>query len=203
LTDHGFAFPSVNLDVSVMRHLARAAANPDVAMYLRATSMENTLATIVNEGTSGAVVTSSARRLLSYIQGWAALSDSMLNTRGNFPAALKFMLESADDQDALGLWLASVSESQSELLLHICRSPTMSDAPPLSTDEAALSHDAFLSYVKTFIGVATVTSVFVWAAREEEWDVAERALGIIRLWASCISYDEVRVGLYSHAICSD
>lgn len=170
--------------------LVQATAHGDIANFLDTDAFHQDIATLLADPSFNLSISSAASRLSLRIRGWNVLSDALLNTRADFTTALNFMADLVKDHVDLGVFLMYLS-SKHEIVAKLMENPVTFDPPPLSANEAANSHDGFISYFRAFVNMAYVTYVFIWADLQRDDVLLERILCIFRLWQTTEGYREV------------
>jgi hypothetical protein len=186
-------FTQSSISYDTIARLNEAAANLNMSTFLNSEPFLRSLDRILGDPTLEADQTALSRSLKLRLHGWNALSDALLNTRGDFKAALAFLADLVEDQSSLGVWLGYLA-SDSDFLVRLSENPSMSAPPPLSPEDACTSHDTFVSYLRAFIGIAFTICSLLSVNRNESEALSERFLTIIRLWRSYPGYREVYVG---------
>jgi hypothetical protein len=179
-----------HIDKVALLELVQATAHGDIANFLDTDIFHQDMATLIADPSFSLSISSAASRLSLRIRGWSVLSDALLNTRADFTTALNFMADLVKDHVDLGVFLMYLS-SKHEMLAKLMENPVTFDPPPLSANEAANSHDGFISYFRAFVNMAYVTYVFIWADLQRDDVLLERILCIFRLWQTTEGYREV------------
>ncbi|KZV64689.1 hypothetical protein PENSPDRAFT_757048 [Peniophora sp. CONT] len=166
------------------RRLITAAANPDIARAL--------LVAEIGDG----LLHKYGPQLLQRVNGWNVLSDALWNTQADFKAARAFLQSITNDpnQAALGAVLHALIANE-ELRERLAENPADPDALVNADCERDFtSHDEFVSYLRAWIGVASVMTVFSWADAVDG-PVVKNALQhittIVYLWQACPGYSEI------------
>jgi hypothetical protein len=189
LKDSRFAFGGPDLSADVVGYLSEASAHLDVATFLDTDDFLDALDSVLS-GTSSDALRADGVRLRMRINGWMALTDSLLNTRGDFQSALLLLEDVSQNAESLAMWLHCMI-GHPDVLDKLADSPALSDPIPPLASEARTSHDAFMSYVRGCVGVGGVVVALLWADSADDGPALERVLGIIRLWQTCPGYKEV------------
>lgn len=164
------------------KRLVTAAANPDIARAI--------LAAEIGDG----LLQMHGPQLLQRVNGWNVLSDALWNTQADFKAARAFLQGISSDQPALGAVLNALVAND-DMRERLAENPVDPDALVHADCERDFtSHDEFVAYLRAWIGVASVITVFSWADSLDGSD-SDKALGriapIIYLWQACPGYREV------------
>lgn len=188
---HGLDFSRDLITYDTLARLNEAAANRQVASFLNCDSFHRSLETSLGGPASDPEYSALASSLKLRLQGWDVLSDALHNTKGAFDIALAFIDNLVEEQSSLGVW-AQYLVDDSDLLVRLSENPSMPGSPPVSVEEACTSHDAFVAYLRGFIGITYVVCVFLFADNNRHDQVSERILDVIQLWRVCPGYREVR-----------
>jgi hypothetical protein len=174
-------FDASSVEDDTLSRLLVAASNPDIARALHDTQVAESLHP------------EHKTRLNSRIDGWRALHDALTNTQGDFRAARKFLFEIGTDEPSFGVVLhtliqhGDLNEPLSDILM-VPDTPLVSDM-----DQEFGSHDEFVAYLRAWLGVACVLSVYAWADSVPVIIGRERALGILNVWQGVKGYREVKI----------
>jgi hypothetical protein len=190
LDTHGLEFSRFSISYDTLARLNEAAANRQIASFLNSASFHRSLDSSLGSPSLDPDYNALASSLKLRLQGWEVLSDALHNTKGTFDIALAFVDNLLEEQSSLGVWAQYLVED-SDFLLRLSENPSMSGSPPLSVEEACTSHEAFVAYVRGFIGITFTVCVFLYADINRHDQISERILDIIRLWRACPGYREV------------
>jgi hypothetical protein len=191
LDAHGIGFSRSSITYDTLARLNEAAANRQVATFLNSDSFHRSLESSLGDPALDPDYSALASSLKLRLQGWDVLSDALHNTKGAFAIALAFIDNLVEEQSSLGVWTQYLVED-SDFLVRLSENPSMAGSPLLSVEEASASHDAFVAYLRGFIGITFVVCVFLYADSNRRDQVGQRTLGIIRLWRACPGYREAR-----------
>ncbi|KZT05628.1 uncharacterized protein LAESUDRAFT_655713 [Laetiporus sulphureus 93-53] len=188
-------FDSTNMDELTLIRLRDAATNADIARRLNEEWFLQTVNGIAQNPHADKETQTAAMKLVARIQDWAVFEDSLSNTQGDFAAAAAMLKELGTDEASLGIWLASMV-THDDLIAVLSENPLMPiplPHPPylFSSLKSSLSHDAFVAFLRAFIGVAAVLAVYAFADAFPHKLCRERALAIIRLWQGVNGYREI------------
>ncbi|KAF5333157.1 hypothetical protein D9611_002711 [Ephemerocybe angulata] len=188
-------FDETTVDEYVMVYLLQACANRDVAAHISKNAiLLDLFETLQASSKVDPIIQASAKRLLDRIQGWSVFEDCLVNSKGDFPNAIKFLKDITLEENSLGIWLSCVLLN-SELYNPLVREDTSTwDALPLQlfrNGGTACNHDEFLTFVRALVGVIAVTAAFAFADGLPYELCRERTLAIINIWQSVEGYDTI------------
>jgi len=166
-----------------LSRLLVAAGNPDIARALSEAQVPERLRA------------EHKARLMARIEGWNVLSDALWNTQADFLVARRFLDDIGTDEPSFGVVLHTLINHH-ELSSRLAENPVLPDTPLVSEKEQEIgSHDEFIAYLRAWLGVASVLSVYAWADSVPVDSGRERALGILNLWQGFKGYREVSIEL--------
>lgn len=179
-------FDASTLDEETITKLLNAAANPDIARYMGNDFFLDILNSVATNSSASRETRAAAQQLISRIESWPILEDALSNTQGNFAAAASALAEMSSQEPSFGVWLASMITHQ-DLVTKLSENhitPISSQYPPLLLKRIKpdATHDDFVAFIRAFIGVSCVLTVYAWADSLPEPQCRERVLGILRLW---------------------
>ncbi|PCH40888.1 hypothetical protein WOLCODRAFT_131584 [Wolfiporia cocos MD-104 SS10] len=188
-------FDASHMDESILLRLRDAAANADVARSLQSEWFLDLVNTISKDPNVDKATQNAAERLISMIQDWAVLEDTLSNTQGDLVSACKMLKEIGTDEQLLGVWLESMITHHdiAGVLSEIPVMPLPLPHPPylFGSLKSSISHDEFVAFLRAVVGVAAVLAVYAFADAYPHKRCRERALGIIRLWQGVDGYREI------------
>jgi hypothetical protein len=175
--------------------LLDASTNPSVSRGLNVPWFLGILSTIEITPATDRESKLAARKLAMRLQQWQILEDALSNTQADFHAAAGLMKDIGTSEQSFGIWLECMT-THPDLLTKLAENPVLPIAhsrPPvlLGSRLSAVSHDEFVSFVRAYIGVASVLAVYAWADSLPNDRCRERTLGVLRLWQGVDGYREV------------
>ncbi|KAF8076742.1 hypothetical protein FPV67DRAFT_1472518 [Lyophyllum atratum] len=193
--DIGSLFPAQTLDEETLLCLLDAATNVDVARHMNNKAFLEILSQLQENPRIDKPIQLAARRLSSRIHDWRCFEDALSNTRGDFNQSWNMLKEVGTEEQSLGIWLES-------MILHDDIVTTLAENPVLATLQShsplefrnkmnITSHDAFITLVRAFIGVASVLAVWAWADSQGHDVCREQALAVLHLWQGVDGHREI------------
>ncbi|KAJ3800389.1 hypothetical protein GGU11DRAFT_412344 [Lentinula aff. detonsa] len=195
-----------SLDEDTLLHLLDASANADIARYLHTVYFLDVLTDFLspsNSVTQTKTAKQAAERLTTRLLAWEVFEDALSNTQADFAAATAFLRDIGTGEQSLGIWLASMT-GHTDLVTKLAENPIVPNSsgayPKLfvrngvndsMSARGAVSHDEFIAFVRAFIGVASVLSVWAWSDSLGDDVCRERTLGVLRLWQGTGEYREI------------
>lgn len=135
-----------------------------------------------------------AKRLEARISGWQLFEDALSNTQGNLIDSAAMLKDVGTDEHSAGIWLQSMITHES-LAIKLAENPVLPTPsyPPLLMQGGpiSVSHDTFISFVRAYIGVASVLAVYAWADSLGNDACREHTLAILHVWQGVEGYREV------------
>ncbi|KIK67662.1 hypothetical protein GYMLUDRAFT_237881 [Collybiopsis luxurians FD-317 M1] len=200
-------FDAQSLDEDTLSNLLDASANADIARFLHTDTFLATLTEVQSSANAAQTKTAkqAAERLATRLEAWDLFEDALSNTMADFSGATAMLRDFGSGEQSLGIWLASMT-GHADLTMKLADNPTV--ANPISAYPrlfvknnigswggtglgGAVSHDEFIAFVRTFIGVASVLAVWAWSDSLGNDVCRERALGVLRLWQTTDGYREI------------
>jgi len=183
------------MDDMTLYRLLDASANADIARHLNSEWFLELLSSIRNTFCSSREVQLAASKLAARIQGWHVLEDALSNTQADFNQAACMMKDVGNEERSFGIWLLSMI-SNVDIVTKLAENPVLPTTqahPPLLLGSSliTISHDEFISFVRAFIGVCSVISVYAWADSLPNKSCRERSLSVLGLWQTVNGYREV------------
>lgn len=175
--------------------LLDASTSPSISRHLNVPWFFSILSTIEITPAADRETKLAARKLAVRLQQWQILEDALSNTQADFHAAAGLMKDIGTSEQSFGIWLECMT-THPDLLTKLAENPVLPIAhsrPPvlLGSRLSAVSHDEFVSFVRAYIGVASVLAVYAWADSLPNDRCRERTLGVLRLWQGVDGYREV------------
>lgn len=183
------------MDEDTINHLLDAATNADIARCLGIESFFDVLRDIRERPSADKPTQVAARRLESRIRGWEAFEDALSNTQGDILESSRMLKDIGNEEQSIGIWLESMT-LHDDLLTKLSENPVLpmsqSSPPCLLRDSVGkVSHNEFITFVRGYIGVASVLAVLSWADSLGLGHCLEQTLAILHLWQSVEGYCEV------------
>ncbi|GLB34142.1 hypothetical protein LshimejAT787_0110260 [Lyophyllum shimeji] len=182
------------LDEETLLCLLDAATNVDIARHMNNEASFGILSQLQENPRTEKSTQLAARRLHSRIRDWRTFEDALSNTRGDFNQSWKMLEEVGAEEQSMGIWLES-------MILHDDIVTKLAENPVLATLQShslqfrnkinITSHDAFVTLVRAFIGVASVLAVWAWTDSLGNDTCRERALAVLQLWQGVDGYREI------------
>ena len=185
-------FVADTLDTDTLLQLLSAAANPCVSKFLRNPFFMRQLHELQNAIAVEPELRVIARHLATRTQSWAMFEDSLTNTQADFKSCGHMLKDIGREEQALANWLESMI-MQDNIADRLCANPVLTKAcPDLSSRHAlSVSHDDYIVFVRSFLGVSSVMAVLAWADSVGNDECRERALAVLRLWQCVDGYSQV------------
>ncbi|RDB19789.1 hypothetical protein Hypma_012890 [Hypsizygus marmoreus] len=188
-------FEPQTLDESSLLYLLDAATNVEFARHLNNETFLETLRHLQSSTRTDKPTQTAARRLFSRIRDWECFEDALSNTRGDFNRSWNMLKDIGTEEHSMGIWLES-------MMLHDDVLTKLAENPVLPTPHShprlyfrnsvhIASHDDFITFVRAYIGIASVLAVLAWADSLGNDVGRERALAIIHLWQAVDGYREI------------
>ncbi|KAI0029917.1 hypothetical protein K488DRAFT_55305 [Vararia minispora EC-137] len=172
-------FDASTVEDDTLTKLLIAASNPDIARALAEAQVADRLRP------------EHKARLITRHEGWRVLSDALWNTQADFRIARQFLDEIGTDEPSFGVVLHALIQ-HSDLNARLAENPVLQDTPLVSDNELEIgSHDEFVAYLRAWLGVACVLSVYAWADSLPVVRGRERALGVLTVWQGFKGYREI------------
>ncbi|KAJ3772145.1 hypothetical protein FB446DRAFT_64835 [Lentinula raphanica] len=200
-------FDVETLDTDTLLDLLDASSNADIARYLHTADFMDVLSSFLSSPHSVSQpksATQAAERLRTRLVSWEIFEDALSNQHADFEAAVAFLGDIGSGEQSLGIWLDSMTghidlvsklmENQQTATSLNRRYPKLfvrnnANAPMFTG--GAMTHDEFIAFVRAFIGVASVLSVWAWSDSLGDDVCRERTLGVLRLWQGTEEYREI------------
>ncbi|KAF8897862.1 hypothetical protein BD779DRAFT_1667776 [Infundibulicybe gibba] len=187
-------FDSDLLEHTTILRLLEATSNVDIAQYFNNETFFTMLRDIQQSTSSDGGTQLAARRLEDRIYGWKVFEEALSNPTGDFRGAAIFLKQIGSEEQSFGVWLESMIIHEG-IYTKLSTTPTMSTfkSPILLLRESqdVVSHDDFISFVRAYIGVASVLAVWAWTDSLGNDECRERALAILRLWQGVDGYRDI------------
>jgi hypothetical protein len=192
-------FDAQTLDEITVLRLLDAATNVDIARHLDNEYFLSLLREVQEDSRIDKPTQLAAKRLSSRIRQWQRFEDALSNTRGDFDEASNLLKDVGTEEQSMGIWLESmiIHDDMVTKLAENAVLPVPHSQPPflLRNTLNAVSHDDFVTFVRAYIGVASVLAVWAWADSLGNDSCRERTLAILHLWQGVDGYCEVRICL--------
>ncbi|KAF9037810.1 hypothetical protein BDZ89DRAFT_1061396 [Hymenopellis radicata] len=193
--DPEMVFDAQTLDDSALLYLLDAVANADLARHCGSEEFTGILTQCLESPTSDKATKTTARRLIDRIHAWSSLEDALSNMSDEYDACIGMIKDIGTEEKSLGIWLESMVLHQ-DLVTKLAENSVPS-SPVYPSSSGCVNHDGFITYVRAFIGVATVFVVWAWADSIGHDECRERTLAIVRLWQNVEGYREITNHLLS------
>ncbi|KAF9464803.1 hypothetical protein BDZ94DRAFT_1255296 [Collybia nuda] len=188
-------FDSETLDESTILRLLDAATNVDIAQFLNNEYFLSLLKGVQENSRVDKSTQMAAKRLSTRIRQWQLFEDALSNTRGDFSEASDFLKDIGTQEQSMGIWLESMilHDDIAAKLAENAVLPVPHSHPPflLRCTPITVSHDEFITFVRGYVGVASVLAVWAWADSLGNDVCRERTLAVLHLWQSVEGYREI------------
>lgn len=179
--------------------IANAVGNPDISRHFHTEWFLSAVDAIAKDLNNDRDTRLAAKQLISRLEGWSILEDTLSNTQGDFARSVDFIADICSQEASFGAWLVAMVTHE-DLVTKLSENPvipTSTQYPPflLKRNKSSVSHDEYIAFLRAFVGVACVLAVYAWADSLPDRHCRERALGIIRLWQGIDGYREVGFAL--------
>ncbi|KAG5648761.1 hypothetical protein DXG03_000109 [Asterophora parasitica] len=195
--DFAIIFAAEDLDEETLVCLLDAATDVDVARHMNTLEFLGTLRQLQENSRTHDLSQLAARRLSSRIRDWQCFEDALSNTRGDFDQSWTMLKEVGTEEQSMGIWLESMilhEDIVTKLAENPVLAPLQSHSPLHFRNKMNIpSHDAFVTLVRAFAGVASVLAVFAWADSLGNDICREQTLAVLHLWQGVDGYREVRL----------
>ncbi|KAG6841858.1 hypothetical protein C0991_006266 [Blastosporella zonata] len=189
-------FTAQNVDEETLLCLLEAASNVDIARRMNTEGFLFTLRQVQENHKADTLTQAAARRLSTRITDWQCFEDALTNTtRGNFAQSWNMLQDIGRLEPSMAIWLESVIHHE-DMVAKLAKIPVqgslLSHYPLHAHDKADIpSHDAFITLVRAFIGVASVLAVWAWTDSLGNDACREHASAVIHLWQGVDGYREI------------
>ena len=188
------------MDRPTLLYLLDASANLDVSRQLSNPEISSSIEQIQNGHLYDEDTKRAASRLHKRVKGWESFEQSLSN-ESVYGESARLLKDASVEEASFGILLESLlshREILDRLLENNSPSQPISHPPRLWSSTELFSHDEFVAFVRTFIGVASVIAVYAWADSVPVDYCRERALAVLRLWQTIDGYREVRFYTFTH-----
>ena len=155
------------------------------------------LLAVQHNAAADAATKSFAGALVVRIRGWEVLTDALWNTQADFETAVELVRAAGMEEPMFGVLLAALV-SHNEIFTRLAEKPVLPRSPPHppvlmqeAGERGQPTHDEFVAFLRTFIGVSCVLAVYAYTDSLPNKKCRERVLGILRVWQGVKGYREV------------
>ena len=155
------------------------------------------LLAVQHNAAADAATKSFAGALIVRIRGWEVLTDALWNTQADFETAVELVRAAGMEEPMFGVLLAALV-SHNEIFTRLAEKPVLPRSPPHPPvlmqevgERGQPTHDEFVAFLRTFIGVSCVLAVYAYTDSLPNKKCRERVLGILRVWQGVKGYREV------------
>ncbi|PFH51340.1 hypothetical protein AMATHDRAFT_142962 [Amanita thiersii Skay4041] len=187
-------FDAQVIDETTTNRLLDAAANGDIARTFNNPFFLQMFKDAAEELKSERNTYHAINRLLTRIHGWETFEDALTNRQGDFFESAQFLKDIGAGEQSIGIWLESMI-IHDDIATKLAAAPVLPSRPHppnlLNDKTGNITHDEFISFVRAFIGIASVLAVWAWSDSIGNDDCRAQALAILQLWQNVSGYREI------------